>query len=289
MEVVAGHFCISHSALPVFKTHSSQKKNPKNFCLITTTIDVTPTYLSLCSRRFCLCFLHSERGIDGEPAKESSEGKEPAGTATITQGGWGWTLYTAGHGASGLRHRASWPGSEAQLNPKLWFLALAPITRQEILLLCLMCGTSLNLAGGEKKSAWTVKIRTRETVPGCNKIDERENTWRWIGLWLASSSARALFWLTSMKIITEMTDQPSPPPTQTVSLPASWPASSTHTTSCPTRGSTLVPLCTDRLGQIGTIPPSISTHSSTPLRAPAASAQGANSTFKSPFVLIMLT
>lgn len=37
------------------------------------------------------------------------------------------------------------------------------------------------------------------------------------------------------------------------------------------------------------LPPSITTHSCSPLRAAAASAQGANSTFRSPFVLIMLT
>lgn len=171
MVVAEGHFCISCPAVPVFKINSSQILQKKTFCVITTTIDITPTYLSIWSSRFCLHFLQSERGIDGEPAKESAEGIEPAGTATITQGGWGWTLYTAGHGASGLRHRASWPGSEAQLNPKLWFLAHNKAGNTFIVF---NVWNFIKIGWGWKKSAWMVKIRTRQTVPGCNKIDERE-------------------------------------------------------------------------------------------------------------------
>lgn len=91
--------------------------------MITTTIDVTPHIFQFGPADFVCVFCAQNVALPASQPTKVLRAKSQQGQKLLQQGGWGWTLYTAGHGASGLTHRASWPGSEAQLNPKLWFLA----------------------------------------------------------------------------------------------------------------------------------------------------------------------
>lgn len=48
-------------------------------------------------------------------SREVLKATSQRGQQLLQQGGWGWTLYTAGHVASGLIPGAAWPGSETEL------------------------------------------------------------------------------------------------------------------------------------------------------------------------------
>lgn len=68
-------------------------------------------------------FLHRECvALTESWPRKVLKAKSQQGQQLLQQGGWGWTLYTAGHVASGLRRGASWPGSETELEPKLGLL-----------------------------------------------------------------------------------------------------------------------------------------------------------------------
>lgn len=164
MEVVAERFSISCPALPVFKTDFTKQtllfdhNNNWSNSHISSNLVQQILFAFFCAQNVALTVNRPRKVLTA---------KSQQGQQLLQQGGWGWTLYTDGQGASGLRHRASWPGSEAQLNPKLWFLGHNKAGNTFIVF---NVWDFIKFGGGRKKSTWMVKIRTRQTVPGCNKI-----------------------------------------------------------------------------------------------------------------------
>lgn len=257
---------------------------------------ITLVFLSLAQHaglHSLFAFLHWECvALAQSLVKGSAEGKEPAGTTAITTGRlrmntvycWSCCLWAESWGSM------TWIWNRAIT--KAWTTHPQQDRKDCLLGSCLLLWT----VNGDFLQLLLQKLprgdRALLIVPQNWTQAEMEDAGKWIRLWVLPAQLEPCPAATETDIHANHNRNERPGHTATrpgshYSWAAGLPAQ--QTTSYPTRGSTPVPTQTDRLGQIGTIPPSITTHSSSPSRAAAASAQGANSTFRSPFVLIMLT
>lgn len=216
-------------------------------------------------------FLHRECvALTESWPRKVLKAKSQQGQQLLQQGGWGWTLYTAGHVASGLRRGASWPGSETELEPKLGLLThnktgntcwvvywggvywILLSTQRAWWLFAVITTKSEQVRQSQAVTGLRLRLRTlgdewdferppaqREPCPAAAETDIHANHNR--------------------------NDRPSPPttshPDSHFSQPVSLPVQ--QTTSYPTRGSTPVPAQTDwdKLGQSPPpLPPTLPLH-----------------------------